>query len=85
LITNIGPLPDMDNPVGKYVEFPLMKGELFVAFLVPDVLYLIVHVDGRIQKFCSTSCSDRDNSLNKTKVYVDLHPSDPSSLANFCV
>jgi len=36
---NVGPLPDMDNPIGKYFEFTLLKGELFVAFLVPDVLY----------------------------------------------
>jgi len=35
----VDPLPDMDNPVGKYFESPLLKGELLVAFLVPDVLY----------------------------------------------
>jgi len=29
----------MDNPVGKYFEFPLLRGELSVAFFVPVVLY----------------------------------------------
>jgi len=37
---NVGPLLDMDNHVGKYFESPLLKGELSVAFLVPDVLYM---------------------------------------------
>jgi len=36
---NVGRLPDMDNPVRKYFESRLLKGELSVAFLVPDVLY----------------------------------------------
>jgi hypothetical protein len=71
LITNDGPLTDMDNPIGKYFEFPMLKGELFVAFLVPNVIFLFIHVDGRKQKNCSTICYDRDNSHNKTKAYVD--------------
>jgi hypothetical protein len=39
--------PDMDNLVGKYFEFRLLKGELFVAFLVLDVLCLVVHVEDK--------------------------------------
>jgi len=62
----------MDNPVGKYFEFPLLKGELSVDFLVPDVLCMIVHVDGRKQNNCSTRCCDRDSSQNKTKSCVDF-------------
>jgi len=38
-ITNVGPLPDMDNCAGKYFESPSLKWELYVAFLIPDVLY----------------------------------------------
>jgi len=57
-ITNVGPLNDMDNPVGKYFDFPLLKEELSVAFLVPDVLCFVVHVDGRTQKNCSIRCTD---------------------------
>jgi hypothetical protein len=37
----------MGNPVGKYFEFPLLKGELFVDFLIPDALCLVVHIDGK--------------------------------------
>jgi len=59
----------MENPVGKYFEFPLLKGELSVAFLVPDVLFPVVHVDETRQKNCSTRCYDRHNSQNKTKAY----------------
>jgi len=58
----VGHLSDMDNSVGKYIEFPLLKEELLVPFHVPDVLYLIIHEDGRRQNSCSTRCSDRDNS-----------------------
>jgi len=37
----------MDISVGKYFEFTLLKKELFVAFFVTGVLYLVVHVDER--------------------------------------
>jgi len=32
-------LPDIDSPVGKYFESPLLKEELSIAFLILDVLY----------------------------------------------
>jgi len=67
---NVGPLPGMDNPVGKYFEFPSLKGKLSVAFLIPDVLCLIVLVDRIRQNSFSTRCYVRDNSQNKTKAYV---------------
>jgi hypothetical protein len=35
----------MDNHVGKYFESPLLKGELFVAFLVPGVFYTYTEED----------------------------------------
>jgi len=48
------PFAYMDNSIGKYFEFPLLKEELSVAFLVPDVLCLIVHIDERKQNSSST-------------------------------
>jgi len=35
----------MDNPVGKYFESPLLKGELFVAFLILGVLHTYIEED----------------------------------------
>jgi hypothetical protein len=64
---NVGPLPDMDNIVGKFFEFPLLIEELYVALFVPDVLCLVVHLDRRKQKKCSIRYYYRDNSQNMTK------------------
>jgi len=64
----------MDYPVEKYFEFPLLKGEVFVAFLVPGVLCLVVHVDERRQKNCSTRCYDRDKSHIRQKLTWILGP-----------
>jgi len=46
----------MDNPVGKYFEFPLLKEELFVALLIHEVFCLVVHIEGRRQKNHSIIC-----------------------------
>ena len=62
----------MDNLVGKSFEFTLLKEELYVALFVPDVLCLVVHVEGKGQKNCSIRYYHRDNSQNKTKAYVDF-------------
>jgi hypothetical protein len=67
----VGPFADMDNPVGKSLEFPLLIEELSIALFVPYVLCLVVHVNGRREKNCSIRYYDRDNSQNKTKAYVD--------------
>jgi len=82
---DVGHLPDMDNPIRKYFEFPLRKGELLVALLVLDVLCWAVHIDGRRQKCCYTICSDRDNSQNKTKTYVDFGSLRSKLSVSFCV
>jgi len=62
LIKNVDPLPDLDNPVEKSFEFPLLKEELFVVFFILDVVCLVAHVERKRQKHYSIRYYDRDNS-----------------------
>jgi hypothetical protein len=61
----------MDSFVGNSFEFPFTERRIHFSLFVHDVLCLVVHVKGRRQKNYSIGYYDRDNSQNKTKVYVD--------------
>jgi len=49
-----------------------LKGELYIVFLIYDVLCPIVRVDERRQNSFSTRWYERDNLQNKTKAYVQF-------------
>jgi len=54
------------------MDNPLLKEELYVSLLIPDVLCQVVHEDGRRENNFYTRCYDRDNSQTKTKSYMDI-------------
>ena len=82
MIKNNDPFPNINNPVEKSFEFPLLKEELFVGFIVFDVLCLFENVD-KITALLDTMI-ETAHRIRQKCMWI-LGPSDPSILVRLYV